>query len=167
MCPFGRTYEPDHVTCRSCERQQGPCRAKPKKRPQEANVRTWHEGMTLITTQPLASLNAWNNKPRYHYLQQRKAWEKVLAGTVFLWGRAKSKRRLSVRRLVEGKNWLIKDRDNLIGGLKPLKDVLTRMGVFVDDSDEFLEFEISQGVDPKPRVEITVEDLDMDERREK
>ena len=36
MCPFGRAYEPDHVTCRSCERQQGPCKAKPKKRPQAA-----------------------------------------------------------------------------------------------------------------------------------
>lgn len=159
MCPFGRAYDPNHVTCRSCEQQQGPCPCKPsRKRRAPAPVRTWHEGKTLLTTQPLASLNAWNNKPRYHYLKQRKAWEKTLAGTVFLWGRAQGKRRLTVKRIVQGRNGLIKDRDNLVGGLKPIKDVLTRMGVFVDDSDEYLTFEIIQGVDKAPRVEITVED---------
>lgn len=65
------------------------------------------------------------------------------------------------------KSGLIRDEDNRIGSLKPMKDVLTRMGVFVDDSDEFLDFTIEQGVDPRPRVEITVEDLNMVERRER
>jgi len=120
-------------------------------------VRTWHEGTTLITTQYLSSLNAWNNKPRYHYTAERKAWEAVLAGTVFLWGRAKGKRILTVRRLVKNRNGLIKDRDNLVGSLKPIKDILTRMGVFVDDSDEFLTFSIEQAVSKNPRVELTVE----------
>lgn len=159
MCPFGRTYSASHATCRSCEVQQGPCKAKPKKRAQAVTVRTWHEGMALITTQYLASLNAWNNKPRYHYTAERKAWEAVLSGTVFLWGKAKGKRRLTVKRLVKNRSGLIKDRDNLIGALKPMKDILTRMGVFVDDSDEFLFFSIEQGVDKNPRVEITVGDV--------
>ena len=113
-----------------------------------------------MTTAYLESLNAWNNKPRQHYVRERKKWQRVFEGTLFLWGRGVGRRKLVVVRRVSSAQQLIKDRDNLVGSLKPCKDILTRIGVLRDDSDIWLEFEISQDVDKTyPRVEFQVTDI--------
>jgi len=82
----------------------------------------------------------------------------VLAGTWALWGKQEKvgeKRLLLVRRYVASPRCLVKDCDNLVGALKPLKDVLVDQRVFFDDEDKYLNFEIEQEVDRiNPRVEI-------------
>lgn len=81
---------------------------------------------------------------------------------VFVWGEGKEHRYLNVKRYVANSQSLIKDRDNLIGGLKPIKDVLTRMKIFVDDCDKWLTFDIVQGVDASNlRIEIEVSDMQL------
>ncbi len=155
---FRDRFDPQHPVCASCERQRGPCRRK-KAKGYKAPVRTWPEGKTLVTSFLAPGLNAWNNKPRLHYLKVRKQWEAILTGTVFLWGKAQGKRRLTLKRVVTSRAHLIKDDDNLEGALKPIKDVLTREKVLIDDSPEYLERNITQTLGPEQRTELTLEDL--------
>lgn len=157
-CPVGRNFNPDHATCRSCPLD---CRERHTTRPSSQKpvepVRVAVIGNKLVTNQYLSSLNAWNNKPRYLYSKEKKKWEKVLAGAVYIWGLAEGKRALTVMRFVESRRNLIKDFDNRVGALKPVKDVLVATGVLVDDSDEYLEFTVDQDVDPgNPRTEIVL-----------
>jgi hypothetical protein len=155
-CPVGRPFNLAHATCKSCPIE---CRERNGKKPVEPkerqNISVHVVGNRLITTLYLDSLNAWNNKPRYLYTNIRNRWQKVLHNAVYIWGRPEGKRVLQVRRLVRDKRCLILDRDNLIGSLKPVKDVLTRCQVLIDDSDEFLDFTVEQDVDAEnPRTEI-------------
>lgn len=126
----------------------------------ERQVVTSSSGRVLTTTQYLYGLNHWHGRPLHVYLEQRRAWENVLDGTWAPWGRqAKEggKRFLVVRRFVADSRKLIKDRDNLVGCLKPLKDILVKQQVFTDDQDCYLEFDIKQEIDKEnPRVEIEV-----------
>lgn len=72
-----------------------------------------------------------------------------------IWGPAEGKRFLQIKRLVRDKRHLIMDRDNLVASAKPLKDVLTRNRVLIDDSDEYLEFTVDQSIDAdNPRTEV-------------
>ena len=161
LCPIGRDYDAEHASCRSCERQLGPCIAGKKKRRKKATsqVRTWHQGKTLCTTLFVHGLNAWNNKDRSAYRNIKREWEKVLAGTVFLWGEAKGKRRLTVERVVTSRSHLIADDVNLEAMTKPIEDVLTEQNVLLDDRREYLERRISQRVGPDRVAFIIVEDL--------
>lgn len=157
-CPVGRVRNDESVVCRSCLRQGIPCPEKPgKKKRVKSEVRTWYYKDLIVTTKFLHGLNRWNNKNRENYVYEREAWKRIFKNVVMLWGKAEGKRYLQVKRIVANRQSLITDRDNLIGALKPLKDALTKQGVFIDDSDEFLTFDIDQGVDPSlPRVEIRV-----------
>ena len=54
---------------------------------------------------------------------------------------------------------MVKDRDNLIGGIKLVKDLLVESGVLLDDTDELCAFDVVQHIDREnPRVEIEVAD---------
>lgn len=153
-CPVGRPFDLAHATCRSCTIS---CRERTgkKHRPPALPIQTCVVGNRLITTLYLSSLNAWNNRPRYLYTNERKKWERVLRGAEHIWGRATGKRTLLILRLVPSRKHLLSDFDNLIGSTKPVKDVLTRSGVLLDDSDDLLEFEVRQDVDrDNPRTEI-------------
>lgn len=161
VCPGRRTFNPAHVTCLSCQMQGVVClQAQGKKRKVEKQIITTTSGRVLITTQYLYGLNHWHGRPINVYLEQRRAWEKVLSGTWALWGlqdKAKDRRFLMVRRYVPTSRCLIRDRDNLVGGLKPLKDVLVKERVFTDDADCYLEFDVKQEIDKEnPRIEIEV-----------
>ena len=68
--------------------------------------------------------------------------EKLLTGMEFVWGQGKAHRLLNVKRDVADSHSLIKNRDNLVGGFKPIKEVLARMSMFINDSDEWLTFDI-------------------------
>ena len=156
LCPVGRAHDERHPTCRSCQRQGIVC-AKPKKAKVADLVRTWHSGRILFTTAYLDSLNAWHGRPRYEYTKIRKKWEAVLFGSIHLWGGGGGRRVLLVRRYVSSPRQLIKDRDNLVGSIKPVKDVLVRFRVLVDDTDADVEFDVQQFVDREnPRTEIEV-----------
>lgn len=160
-CPVGRPFMPESVTCQSCVRQGVVClQSLGKKEKAERPIVTTASGRVLVTTLYLHGLNHWHGRPLHVYLKQRRAWEKVLAGTWGLWGmQAKDpgRRFLMVRRFVGSPRGMIRDRDNLIGCLKPVKDVLVKQGVFVDDEDCYLEFDIRQEVDKEnPRVEIEI-----------
>ncbi|TSK07741.1 MAG: hypothetical protein FPO08_00035 [Geobacter sp.] len=126
-------------------------------------VTTSTSGQVLITTQYLYGLNHWHGRPINVYLEQRRLWQKVLAGSWALWGiqaKVGGRRFLMVRRFVADSRKLIKDRDNLVGSIKPLKDILVKERVFIDDADCYLEFDIKQQIDKEnPRVEIEVTQL--------
>jgi len=161
QCPVGRLHRADNVTCQSCIRQGVVClQAEGKKTKVERQILTTTSGCVLITTQYLYGMNHWHGRPLYVYLEQRRAWEKVLAGTWALWGvqeKEGGKRFLMVRRFVANSRCLVKDKDNLIGAMKPLKDILVTQRVFKDDQDCFLDFDIKQEIDKEnPRVELEV-----------
>jgi hypothetical protein len=102
-------------------------------------------------------MNHWHGRPRHVYLNYKKEWERVLTGTWALWGRAAGKRRLIVTRYVASEGHLVADRDNLVGAIKPLKDLLVKSGVLRDDTDNDVEFEVQQFIDRvNPRTEIEV-----------
>lgn len=156
-CQVGRWFDASHPTCVSCVKQLGPCGRKVKKSRGPVPVRIWYHGAVFVCTKYLYSLNYWHGKARHVYSRYRKEWETVLAGTWALWGKADGKRSLLVRRYVAYEKDLVCDRDNLVGALKPVKDVLVRSGVLLDDTDELVEFDIQQAIDRgNPRVEIEV-----------
>lgn len=157
LCKIGRNYDPNHPTCRSCERQGIVCQ-KPKKAKLSDLVKTWHAGKVLMTTAYLPSSNHWHGRPRYVYLQERKKWEQILVGTWALWGvQGEDKRTLLVRRFVSNQNSMILDYDNRVAAIKPLKDTLIKVGVLKDDTDEFCAFQVEQFIDSSnPRTEIEV-----------
>ena len=121
-------------------------------------AKTHHVGKTLVTTAYLNSINHWHGRPRGVYLAERKKWEAILRGTWALWGLAGDEKRiLAVRRFVQAEKNLIKDRDNLVGAIKPVKDALVRVGVLKDDTDAHVTFSIEQFVDAKnARIEIEI-----------
>ena len=82
-------------------------------------------------------------------------------GTVFLFGKAEGKRRLTVTRYVPNRNWFMRDKTNREGSLKPLEDALVNLKVLIDDRDEWLERpDLIQEIDKEfPRVEILIEDI--------
>jgi Holliday junction resolvase RusA-like endonuclease len=92
------------------------------------------------------------------YLGERRKWDHVFRGTLFLWGaQGEGRRVVEVRRFVAASRHLVKDRDNLVGGIKPLKDCLVRAGVLRDDRDVDVVFSVVQSVDAvNPRVEVEV-----------
>ena len=62
-----------------------------------------------------------------------------------------------ITRFVKDHRCILKDRDNRDAAAKPVKDVLVRIGVLVDDTDELLEYEVRQEIDrDNPRTEITI-----------
>lgn len=119
--------------------------------------RSWTRGAVFSTTKPLHSMNHWHGRPRHIYLQYKNEWRKVLAGTWALWGKATGKRTLIVTRYVASQGHLIKDDDNRIGAIKPVKDLLVDMGVLIDDTSEHVVFDVRQLIDREnPRTEIEV-----------
>lgn len=154
-CPVGRQFDALHATCKSCPIECRERHGKKTVQRKREQICVHIIGNCLITTKYLDSLNAWNNQPRYKYMNIRKTWERVLSNAFYIWGKPVGKRLLQVKRIVKNRRHLILDRDNLVGSAKPLKDVLVRNGVLIDDSDEYLEFTVNQEVDPdNPRTEV-------------
>ena len=159
VCAGNRVFDQNHPTCRSCVKQLGPCvQQQKKKRRDTSDVTSWYRGGIFVTTQSLYSMNHWHGRPRHIYTAYRREWEKVLTGTWALWGKAAGKRHLQVHRFVASEGHMVKDRDNLIGALKPVKDVLVKIGVLLDDTDELCSFDIQQHIERQARVEIEVSD---------
>lgn len=67
--------------------------------------------------------------------------------------RAKAKRRVTMTRLY-GKGCSRFDHGNLVGGMKPLLDVLVSQALLVDDSERFVEDHYRQ--EPLPREDPNV-----------
>ena len=72
---------------------------------------------------------------------------------------AVARRRVSVTRRYSGRSQKM-DRGNLIGGCKPLLDAMTRVGLIVDDNEEFLEDHYYQRRAKEGGVEINIEEMD-------
>ncbi len=72
--------------------------------------------------------------------------------------RATGRRRLTICRFVRSERYVL-DKDNLIGGAKPLVDAATRQGLIKDDTAQWLEAIYLQAISTDQRVEINVEDL--------
>lgn len=72
---------------------------------------------------------------------------------------ATGRRRVSVTRRYGGRAQKM-DRGNLIGGCKPLLDAMTRVGLIVDDKEEFLQDHYYQIRADFNELEICVEELD-------
>jgi hypothetical protein len=162
-CPFGRPLDEMHPTCVSCRRQQINCRQTSHARlhkKQKQPVSSYPVGEKLICIKDLRTPNDWTNKEhgKLIYARERREWEKCLRGSLFLWGKATSKRYLMVTRYIRDARDLIRDQTNREGALKPLEDALVRAGVLVDDRDEFLVREpLKQEIDRSfPRVEICI-----------
>ena len=71
---------------------------------------------------------------------------------------ATSRRRVSITRRYSGRAKRM-DRGNMIGGCKPLLDAMTRMGLIVDDREEFLQDHYYQIRSEVNEVEICIEEL--------
>lgn len=156
LCPVGRPFDENHVTCRSCRKQGNSCSSSKKRRVPEP-PRSWTRGTVFVTTKALHSMNHWHGRPAYVYQKYKNEWRKVLSGTWALWGVAAGKRSLIVTRYVASQGHLIKDDDNLSGARKPLQDVLVEMGILLDDNREVATCLIQQFIDREnPRTEIEV-----------
>lgn len=162
MCYVGRAYDPGHRTCRSCETQGArTCATRKRPRRAQAALGTITEAGVLVVYRDLRTPNAWTNKDRGNliYRAERKAWERACAPLPHVLGIATGRRLLRVVRVVPDQRHLIRDETNRQGALKPLEDALVRLGVLLDDADEFLTRELVQVIDrDRPRVEIRVED---------
>lgn len=73
--------------------------------------------------------------------------------------KATVRRRLTICRFTRNERYIL-DKDNLIGGAKPLIDAATRQGLIKDDTAQWLDAVYLQSVHADQRVEIRVEDLD-------
>ncbi len=154
-CLRGYNYDARHATCLSCVRQLGHCKAKTPRRTVAIDHQWWTSGDILVTTKPLLSMNSWHGKKPHVYLSYKREWSKILTGTWALWGKATGKRELKVRSYVRHEGHLIKDADNRIGAIKPLKDILVSNGVLLDDTDKLVTFTVEQFVG-EPRTELEV-----------
>ena len=161
-CPVGRdNCDPaKNAVCKSMV-SRGECtpHSVRKRKAAARPVMTWHKENRLFTTKYFYSVNHWHGRPRYVYLNYKKEWLSVLAGTWALWGNAKGKRRVIIYRQVSASKKIISDFDNLVAGCKPILDILTQQGVIQDDTTDDIELHISQGVGIEDIVEIKVEDI--------
>ena len=161
LCQLGREYNPLHRTCKSCV-AQGIKKCSQTKKSRKLYTAGVNNG-AFVCTKDLRSPNYWTNKQygRRIYVGEPAQWERLLMGTVYLFGKAQGKRRLTVTRFVPNRNWFMKDKTNREGSLKPLEDALVNLGVLIDDRDEWLDrLDLIQEIDKEfPRVEILIEDL--------
>jgi len=105
----------------------------------------------FVPLQP-PSLNDFHGRPRYHLHNIKNAWGKWIE-PLTMPKRARVRVRLKVTRFYTGQGFRPYDADNLIGGFKPILDLLkakTGAGYIVDDSPKWLELEFKQvrGLEP-------------------
>ena len=72
---------------------------------------------------------------------------------------ASARRRVSIARRYSGRAKRM-DRGNLIGGCKPLLDAMTRVGLIVDDKEEFLQDHYYQIRADFNELEIIIEEME-------
>lgn len=164
LCTLRTDYDPNHPTCKSCQKQGVKCDLKGRKKSRKQH-HNFMKGNKCVCTRDLRTPNDWTNRMGDHgrkvYSGYKKGWLRDLEYAAFAWGEAKGKRRLTVVRFVPNKSHLMKDKTNREGSLKPLEDALVTLGVLIDDCDTHMERpDLEQVVDKCfPRVEITVEDI--------
>jgi Holliday junction resolvase RusA-like endonuclease len=72
---------------------------------------------------------------------------------------AEGKRRVTFER-VWGPGQRAYDRDNLVGGMKPIRDALTKAGLLVDDAEKWCQAHYGQrGPEPTATIIVTLEEL--------
>jgi len=96
---------------------------------------------------------------RRMYSALRNKFEKLIEPVTSHIPRAEAKRRVTFTR-VYAKGKRAYDDDNLTAGFKGARDVLTRLGLLLDDKAAFLEAHYSQRPGPADGVEIVIEDVD-------
>lgn len=161
ICPVGRTSrDPEHRTCAGCIRR-GLDGCRPKRRRVEPPTVHWLNGK-VVCTRDLRTPNDWTNKQGGDriYRSERRAWQKLIEPLSLLWGKPLGRRHLRVTRYVRDGRSLYRDETNREGSLKPLEDALVRLGVLIDDRDEYLSRDpLRQEIDAAwPRVEIEITD---------
>ncbi len=170
---FGRSYDPNHPVCSSCQGQGVECseaelKNKIKKKRESKRIRATAapvvvEGQKsfLVRGYDLVSPNAWVRHPnsRSVYMGVKKRWKGILKNSVYHFGKAKGKRQITVVRHVKDKRSLY-DEDNMVGSLKPMIDSLVKEGVFIDDTPKRLQVNKPKQVpDGQNYIEIFVEDM--------
>lgn len=80
--------------------------------------------------------------------------------------KATGKRRVTFTRVFSGRQRHL-DGDNLVAGLKPLRDGLTELGMIVDDSPKWLEAHYEQVKGPEAGIKILIEDIKWREKTPK
>lgn len=96
---------------------------------------------------------------RRMYSALRNKFERLITPLAVGIPAAKTKRRVTFTRVYK-KGKRPYDGDNLIAGFKGARDVLTRLGLLVDDTAKFLEAHYAQRLGPDDGVEIAIEDID-------
>jgi hypothetical protein len=79
-----------------------------------------------------------NRDLRAHWAVKRRRSETWAATLLGLYGRGRAARRQARLTITSYRRRQIADHDNFVGGLKPLIDVLVRLGWLVDDSGAWL-----------------------------
>jgi len=164
FCPVGRSFDPDHPTCRSHQRQGATCQQRAKSKPKR------YSGGPIVvagrlgwmTTFDLQSANAHANRRGGELIYRgiKRTWQRLLRNAVLHFGPANGrKRRIEIVRHIPSRRWCM-DEDNLWSSQKPLVDCLVSQGIFVDDSRDWLErLPPREVISPSLRVEIFIDDL--------
>lgn len=161
ICPGNRTFDADHVSCRSCLRQGIKCPQQSRKKVRVAVVSGPAGPGRWMTTLDLTSPNDWTNKNngRRIYARCKQQWKKALSGAQYHLGVAQGMRRVEIVRYAP--RGRLMDKDNCYGSTKPAVDFLVSLGVLLDDDLEHLDLDVRQEVG-LPRVEFTIKEVGGD-----
>jgi Holliday junction resolvase RusA-like endonuclease len=151
LCPVGRSYNPDHATCRTCRIDcKKPVKVRKAFNSGPAGPGRW------ATTLDLTSPNEWTNKNhgKVIYNRVKREWRKSILRADLHLGVAHGMRRVEIVRFIYSLRHRM-DKDNLYGSVKPLLDCLKAVRVILDDGPDFISLDVRQEIGA-PRVEITV-----------
>lgn len=118
---------------------------------------------TFVLEHEVVSLNARVvnvGTARWRYAKERDAWSWLVRAAKLQHGitPAAGRRRLTLTRIyARGQRAL--DRDNLIGGMKPLVDAIAREGMLRDDTQAWAELHHDQEPGTERVVRVLLEDL--------
>jgi len=164
VCPVGRSFDPDHPTCRSHQRQGATCQQRAKSKAKRyaggpivvAGRRGW------MTTYDLQSANSHVNRRNAELVYRgiKRTWTRLLRNAVLHFGPAAGRRRrIEIVRHIPSRRWAM-DEENLWASTKPLVDALVKQGIFVDDSRDWLErLPPREEINLSNRVEIFIDDI--------
>jgi Holliday junction resolvase RusA-like endonuclease len=133
----------------------GKCRYDPTLR--VINTYTVKLPISAVSQNRLSGRTAATTRRMYSALRNR--FEKLMVPLVGSIPSARGKRRVTFTRVYK-KGKRPYDDDNLTAGFKGARDVLTRLGLLVDDTAKFLEAHYSQRPGEEDGVEVVLEDLE-------
>ncbi len=98
----------------------------------------------------------YSSAASWRYYSKKKEFMAALVSVTARVPKADSKRRVTFTRVYDGREF---DPDNLVSGFKGCRDVLTELGLIVDDNRKWLEAHYSQEKGDRDRVYFLIEEI--------